>query len=270
MSYQANNNPGMRGGYFQTPNDFRAQNQGYASSAMQAPGSGYGAAQRVAGGSQGLGSRQGQAPGQGYVQVPNNLQAQNQGYAPGMQAPGSYTSPTGGGVGGGRGDPHGYGQEFASQGLVGSGQGYSQGGVGPQSAVGSDQRYGQGLGPAQAAAAAAAGAPGYAQEVGRGGRGYGRGGGMQGVGAQQGMQGGGGISNNAVVGPQYCLSQVSSFAVSRKGMSMSGGDWEIKDATGRTVFKVSGSVVTVRDKKFLKDPANTTLFRMQKKVGTQQ
>jgi uncharacterized protein YxjI len=39
-------------------------------------------------------------------------------------------------------------------------------------------------------------------------------------------------------------------------MSMSGGDWEIKDATGRTVFKVSGSVVTVRDKKFLKDPAN--------------
>jgi hypothetical protein len=57
MSYQANNNPGMQGGYFQTPNDFRAQNQGYASSAMQAPGSGYGAAQRVAGGSQGLGSR---------------------------------------------------------------------------------------------------------------------------------------------------------------------------------------------------------------------
>jgi hypothetical protein len=72
---------------------------------------------------------------------------------------------------------------------------------------------------------------------------------MQGVGAQQGMQGGGGISNNAVVGPQYCLPQVSSFAVSRKGMSMSGGDWEIKDATGRTVFKVSVSVVTVRDKK---------------------
>ncbi len=85
MSYQANNNPGMQGGYFQTPNDFRAQNQGYASSGMQhAPGSGYGAAQGVAGGSQGLGSRQGQAPGQGYVQVPNNLQAQNQGYAPGM------------------------------------------------------------------------------------------------------------------------------------------------------------------------------------------
>jgi len=51
MSYQANNNPGMQGGYFQTPNDFRAQNQGYASSGMQAPGSGYGAAQRVAGGS---------------------------------------------------------------------------------------------------------------------------------------------------------------------------------------------------------------------------
>ncbi|CAK9873738.1 unnamed protein product [Sphagnum jensenii] len=231
MSYQANNNPGMQGGYFQTPNDFRAQNQGYASSGMRAPGSGYGAAQRVGGGSQGLGSRQGQAPGQGYVQVPSNLQAQNQGYAPGMQAPGSYTSPTGGGVGGGRGGPQGYGQEFPSQGVVGSG---------------------------------------YAHEVGRGGQGYGRGGSMQGVGAQQGMQGGGGISNNAVVGPQYCLPQVSSFAVSRKGMSMSRGDLEIEDATGRTVFKVSGSVVTVRDKKFLKDPANTTLLRMQKKVGTQQ
>ncbi len=187
-----------------------------------------------------------------------------------MQAPGSYTSPTGGGVGGGRGGPQGYGQEFASQGVVGSGQGYAQGGVGPQSAVGSDQRYRQGLGPAHAAAAAAAGAPGYAHEVGRGGQGYGRGGGMQGVGAQQGMQGGGGISNNAVVGPQYCLPQVSSFAVSRKGMSISRGDLEIEDATGRTVFKVSGSVVTVRDKKFLKDRANTTLLRMQKKVGTQQ
>jgi hypothetical protein len=53
-------------------------------------------------------------------------------------------------------------------------------------------------------------------------------------------------------------------------MSMSEGDWEITDATVRTVFKVTGSVVTVRDKKFLKDPANTTLLRMQKKEGTQQ
>ncbi len=117
----------------------------------------------------------------------------------------------------------------------GGGQGVGPQGVGPQGVVGSGQGYGQGVGVEQ---------------------GYSQGGG-----------GGFGSGTNAVAGPQYCLPQVSAYAVSKKVVSMSGGDWKITDATGRTVFKVSGRVASVRDKRFLRDPSNKTVLRMQKKVS---
>ncbi|CAK9203559.1 unnamed protein product [Sphagnum jensenii] len=82
-----------------------------------------------------------------------------------------------------------------------------------------------------------------------------------------GMQGTGSYGP-AVAGPQYCLPQVSAYAVSKKVVSMSGGDWKITDATGRIVFKVSGRVASVRDKRFLRDPSNKTVLRMQKKIVT--
>jgi uncharacterized protein YxjI len=118
----------------------------------------------------------------------------------------------------------------------GGGQGVGPQGVGPQGVVGSGQGYGQGVGVEQ---------------------GYSQGGG-----------GGFGSGTNAVAGPQYCLPQVSAYAVSKKVVSMSGGDWKITDATGRTVFKVSGRVASVRDKRFLRDPSNKTVLRMQKKIVT--
>ncbi len=121
-----------------------------------------------------------------------------------------------------------------AQGYGGGGQGVGPQGVGPQGVVGSSQGYGQGVGAGQ----------GYSQ----GGGGFGSG-------------------TNAVAGPQYCLPQVSAYAVSKKVVSMSGGDWKITDATGRTVFKVSGRVASVRDKRFLRDPSNKTVLRMQKKVS---
>ncbi len=117
----------------------------------------------------------------------------------------------------------------------GGGQGVGPQGVGPQGVVGSSQGYGQGVGAGQ----------GYSQG------------------------GGGGFDSgtNTVAGPQYCLPQVSAYAVSKKVVSMSGGDWKITDATGRIVFKVSGRVASVRDKRFLRDPSNKTVLRMQKKVS---
>jgi hypothetical protein len=70
-----------------------------------------------------------------------------------------------------------------------------------------------------------------------------------------------------VVGPQYCLPHPASFAVVKHVLSLSEGDWTINDAAGNTVFKVSGRVVSIRDRRYLLDAAGNKLLRMQKKVS---
>lgn len=91
------------------------------------------------------------------------------------------------------------------------------------------------------------------------GTGTGMGTGM-GMGAGTGMQG--------VVGQQFVSPTVQSFAVSKKKLSVSKGDWNITDQTGATVFKVSGRVASMRDKRFLLDAAGAKILTMKKKVSS--
>jgi uncharacterized protein YxjI len=80
-----------------------------------------------------------------------------------------------------------------------------------------------------------------------------------GMGAGTGMQG--------VVGQQFVSPTVQSFAVTKKKLSVSKGDWNITDQTGATVFKVSGRVASVRDKRFLCDATGAKILTMKKKVS---
>jgi len=71
-----------------------------------------------------------------------------------------------------------------------------------------------------------------------------------------------------VTGPQYCLPHETTFAISKKVISFSGGDWTITDAaSGRKVFKVGGRLFSVRATKHLRDTAGHQILRMQKKVN---
>ncbi|KAH9536355.1 hypothetical protein CY35_17G103200 [Sphagnum magellanicum] len=72
-----------------------------------------------------------------------------------------------------------------------------------------------------------------------------------------------------VTGPQYCLPHETTFAISKKVISFSGGDWTITDAaSGRKVFKVDGRLFSVRATKHLRDTAGHQILRMQKKFFT--
>jgi hypothetical protein len=70
-----------------------------------------------------------------------------------------------------------------------------------------------------------------------------------------------------VTGPQYCLPHETTFGISKKVISFSGGDWTITDAaSGRKVFKVDGRLFSVSATKHLRDTAGHQILRMQKKV----
>jgi hypothetical protein len=71
-----------------------------------------------------------------------------------------------------------------------------------------------------------------------------------------------------VTGPQYCLPHETTFAISKKVISFSGGDWTITDAaSGRKIFKVDGRLFSVSATKHLRDTAGHQILRMQKKVN---
>ncbi len=71
-----------------------------------------------------------------------------------------------------------------------------------------------------------------------------------------------------VTGPQYCLPHETTFAISKKVISFSGGDWTITDAaSGRKVLKVDGRLFSVSATKHLRDTAGHQILRMQKKVN---
>lgn len=71
-----------------------------------------------------------------------------------------------------------------------------------------------------------------------------------------------------VVGQQYVAQTVKSYAVSKKKLSMSKGDWTITDQMGHSSFKVSGRIASMRDRRFLQDAAGNKILTMKKKIVT--
>jgi len=81
---------------------------------------------------------------------------------------------------------------------------------------------------------------------------------------------GAGISQQhiPVVGQQYVAQTVRSYAVSKKKMSVSKGDWTITDQLGHNSFKVDGRIASMKDKRFLRDAAGNKILLMKKKLIT--
>lgn len=71
-----------------------------------------------------------------------------------------------------------------------------------------------------------------------------------------------------VVGQQYVAQTVRSYAVSKKKISVSKGDWTITDQMGHSSFKVDGRVASMRDRRFLRDAAGNKILTMKKKLIT--
>lgn len=71
-----------------------------------------------------------------------------------------------------------------------------------------------------------------------------------------------------VVGQQYVSQTVRSYAVTKKKMSVSKGDWSITDQVGQSSFKVDGRVASMKDKRFLRDAAGNKILTMKKKLIT--
>jgi uncharacterized protein YxjI len=71
-----------------------------------------------------------------------------------------------------------------------------------------------------------------------------------------------------VIGHQYVAPTVRSYAVSKKKMSVSKGDWTITDQVGHSSYKVDGRVASMRDKRFLRDASGNKILTMKKKLIT--
>jgi hypothetical protein len=80
---------------------------------------------------------------------------------------------------------------------------------------------------------------------------------------QQGYQPGQAL---VVVGPHFCLPYETSFAITKHVISLSHGDWTIIDSLGKKAFKVDGKVLSVRDRKYLRDAAGNKILQIRKKV----
>lgn len=71
-----------------------------------------------------------------------------------------------------------------------------------------------------------------------------------------------------VVGEQYVAQTVKSYAVTKKVLSVSGGDWTITDQYGNKSFTVDGRIASIRDRRFLRDARGTRILTMKKKLMT--
>jgi uncharacterized protein YxjI len=78
----------------------------------------------------------------------------------------------------------------------------------------------------------------------------------------------GGTGAMGVVGQQYVAQTVKSYAVTKKRMSVSGGDWTITDQMGQNAFRVDGRIASMRDRRFLRDASNNRILTMKKKLIT--
>ena len=71
-----------------------------------------------------------------------------------------------------------------------------------------------------------------------------------------------------MVGNQYVAQTVKSYAVTKKMLSVSGGDWTITDQFGNRAFTVDGRIASMRDRRFLRDALGTRILTMKKKLIT--
>ncbi|KAG4925333.1 hypothetical protein JHK87_050873 [Glycine soja] len=69
----------------------------------------------------------------------------------------------------------------------------------------------------------------------------------------------------AVIGPQFCAPYPLDLAVVKKVMTLSDGNFVVTDVNGNVVFKVKGSLMTLRDRRILVDAAGNPLVTLRRK-----
>ncbi|RDX86584.1 Protein LURP-one-related 15, partial [Mucuna pruriens] len=72
----------------------------------------------------------------------------------------------------------------------------------------------------------------------------------------------------AVIGPQYCAPYPVDLAVVKKVMTISDGNFVVTDVNGNVVFKIKGSLLTLRDRRVLIDATGKPLVTLRAKIMT--
>jgi len=72
--------------------------------------------------------------------------------------------------------------------------------------------------------------------------------------------------NQAVIAQQFCAPYPIELTVQKKAISLSDGDFKILDSNGNLVLTVDGKVMSIRDKRILRDQAGNILINMRKKL----
>ena len=70
----------------------------------------------------------------------------------------------------------------------------------------------------------------------------------------------------AVVSPQFCAPHAVPLTVTKKAISLSGGDFVVTDANGAEMLRVNGAIFSVHDRRVLLDAAGQPLLSMREKV----
>ncbi|KAK2361273.1 protein LURP-one-related [Trifolium repens] len=71
-----------------------------------------------------------------------------------------------------------------------------------------------------------------------------------------------------IIGPQYCAPYPLDLAVVKKVMSVSDGNFAVTDVNGNIVFKVKGSLLTLRDRRVLVDASGNPIATLRRKIAT--
>jgi len=69
-----------------------------------------------------------------------------------------------------------------------------------------------------------------------------------------------------IFGPQYCAPYPLDLAVVKKVIAISDGNFAVKDVNGNIVFKVKGSLLTLRDRRVLVDATDNPITTLRRKV----
>ncbi|KAJ6765463.1 hypothetical protein OIU79_021624 [Salix purpurea] len=69
-----------------------------------------------------------------------------------------------------------------------------------------------------------------------------------------------------VVGPQYLAQYPVELAVSTKLLTLGENDFKVADINGTVIFRVKSKLLTLHDRRFMKDASGNTLVNLRQKV----
>ncbi|KAI3927113.1 hypothetical protein MKX01_029881 [Papaver californicum] len=71
-----------------------------------------------------------------------------------------------------------------------------------------------------------------------------------------------------VIAPHFCAPYPVDLVITKKLISITEGNFGVLDINGNTVFKVKGTLLSIRDRRVLYDAANIPLVSLQQKILT--